>query len=116
MSSSGSKIIYHNFGPVNTGSPGKARYCQDTYREDWRRFFVIQLLIYLSAKNSGRLADRAEEDMIRDLLLVYWEEIAASGILEEMSVLEKMKLFRSIQVDFPVLEMHGCDGFIVVEG
>ncbi len=116
MSNTGSNIIYHNFGTGKRRSPDEARCFQDKNREDWRRFFVIQLHAYLSSKKSGRLGNRAEEDMIRDLLSVYWEEIAASEVLEELSVLEKVKLFSSIKVDFPVLEVPAPEGVFTCGG
>jgi hypothetical protein len=114
--STADKIIYCNFTTGERRCPEEARRFQDSSREDWRRFLVIQLHAYLSSKKSGRLGNKAEEDMIRDLLSVYWEEIAASGVLDGMSVLEKVKLFSSINVDFPVLEVPAPEGFFTCEG
>jgi hypothetical protein len=115
MSGNNHKIIHVQFGSSGEGD-GCRPDLQQCHREDWRRFYVIQLHIYLSGKRSGRIGTDAEGDMIRDLLSIYWEEIIASGILNNMNLLEKVSLFRSIQVDFPFIDAPTPEGFIPFEG
>jgi hypothetical protein len=115
MSGNNHKIIHVQFGSSSSDGGGRQNQ-QQAHREDWRRFYVIQLHLYLSSKRSGRIGTDAEGDMIRDLLSVYWEEIIASGILHNMSLLEKVSLFRSIQVDFPFVDPPTPEGFISFDG
>lgn len=117
MGKTGDNIIYHNFrADASSVCSGLEASAQQESREDWRRFCVVQLDIYLSSKRSGRITSAAERDMIQDLLSVYWEEILASGILEGLTLVEKLRLFRGVCVDFPFLEMTAPDGFIPLEG
>gem|GEM_PF-5857949 len=115
MGNSENGIIYHDFGSRRCDYPQNGG-LQQRYREDWRRFYVIQLHQYLSVKRSGRLGSQAEGDMIRDLLAVYWEEILASGVLAGMGLFEKIRMFHDIQIDFPFIEVPAPEGFIPFRG
>lgn len=116
MSKHHNNIIHCQFGCSEATSPVYSAERQENYREDWRRFYVIQLHIYLSGKRSGRIGTDAEGDMIRDLLSVYWEEIISSGYLDEMDVMEKIRFFSQVEVDFPFIDVPTPEGFIAFDG
>ncbi len=73
--------------------------------EDRYNFYLIQLSTYLQVKKSGKIESEAEQDMIIDLLDIYWEQIIDSGILYKQSQSEKNIIFKDIKIDFPYMDV-----------
>jgi tetratricopeptide (TPR) repeat protein len=71
--------------------------------DDWKAFYSIHLERYLQTKKSGKLITGAEKDMIQDLILDYWNDLSATGILKSKDPCEKIGIFRSINIVFPFL-------------
>ena len=69
--------------------------------EDKYNFFLIQLSTYLNGKKNGRIESEAEQDMIIDLIGIYWDQIVDSGVLYAQSQSEKIIIFKDIKIDFP---------------
>jgi hypothetical protein len=73
--------------------------------EDKSNFYLIQLSTYLNGKKSGKIESEAEQDMIIDLIDIYWEQILDSGILYGHCQSEKMIIFNDIEIDFPYTDV-----------
>ena len=74
--------------------------------EDKRNFYLIQLTTYLNGKKSGKVDSEAEQDMIIDLIDIYWEQIIDSGVLYAQCQSEKIIIFRDIKIDFPYINFE----------
>jgi hypothetical protein len=98
-----SNVIWFNFAEAGQRTSCSIKGQQQSL-EDWRRFYVIQLHIYLSQKRSRRIGTNAEKDMVHDLLSLYWEEIVSSGVLDGLGLLEKIRFFSEIRIDFPLID------------
>ena len=74
--------------------------------EDKSNFYLIQTLKYLNVKKSGKIESEAEQDMIIDLIDIYWEQVVDSGILYGHCQSEKMIIFKDIEIDFPFIDLN----------
>jgi len=71
-------------------------------QDDWQAFYSIHLLRYLRGFRRSSLSSEAERRMLSDVIRCYWERLKASGALEGRSCAEKMELFKSMRIDFPL--------------
>ena len=70
--------------------------------DDWKAFYSIQLSRYLETKNSKRIGTQAEGDMIWDLIFEAWKLLRANHELADVSPEERLSIFRSTKVVFPL--------------
>ena len=77
--------------------------------DDWKAFYAVHLARYLSTKKSKRLGTDAEKDMIWDLILDGWREVKARVDLAAMSSEEKMHLFSTYDIVFPLFAVPVTD-------
>ena len=76
--------------------------------DDWRAFYAVQLKNYLGIKQSSRIDSRGEAGMIRDLIYDTWVSLKSSGSLEGLSSNEKMAIFRTVPIIFPLEAPSVC--------
>ncbi|RKX77487.1 MAG: hypothetical protein DRP87_09105 [Spirochaetes bacterium] len=69
--------------------------------DDWKAFYAIQLKKYIRNKKSGRMSTFAERDMVHDLIYEYWKRLKDSGVLNEKTCYEKIRIFRKMKIIFP---------------
>jgi len=84
--------------------------------EDKHNFYLIQLTTYLNKKTSGKIDSEAEQDMIIDLIDIYWEQILDSGVLYAQCQSEKIIIFRDIKIDFPYINFDFSESDIEETG
>ncbi|MDA3939973.1 MAG: hypothetical protein PF693_11820 [Spirochaetia bacterium] len=80
-------------------------YPENRLSEDKHNFYLIQLSTYLDGKKAGKIESEAEQDMIFDLISIYWEQIIDSGILHGQCQSEKIIIFKDIEIDFPYTDV-----------
>ncbi len=71
---------------------------------DWKAFYRIQLVKYVSAKRTKRFGSLAESDMVHDLIKIAWEQVKEFYHIWECSFPERCSLYRSIRIIFPQIE------------
>lgn len=81
----------------NYGMPKQKSRCMD----DWRAFYSIQLKKYLGMKRSSKLSNRAEMDMVRQVISQAFLNLQSRGLLAKKGCEEKKKFFYNQQVVFP---------------
>jgi hypothetical protein len=74
--------------------------------DDWNAFFSIQYARYIRIKPMKRIVSPVERDMIHDLIFQYWKAIRSGYDLHTLSPIEKLRLFRSTEIIFPLTLMH----------
>lgn len=73
--------------------------------DDRMAFHSIHLLRYLKQKKSRRIDTEAEQDVITELIDEYWRAIVRVGALDGKSAAEKLTLFRTVPIVFPLLSV-----------
>lgn len=74
-------------------------------QDDWQAFHSIQLLRYLRGFNRSSLTSSSERHMLAEIIHSYWEKLRDSGALAGKSCAEKMEVFQSVRIDFPLFCM-----------
>ncbi len=85
---------------------------------DWRAFYRIQLIKYLSRKKMKKFGTLAESDFVRDLIKSAWGEVRQQKRLRHADFHGRCNVFWSIDIQFPFEdiqeeEMGGKVGHIV---
>lgn len=76
--------------------------CQpNAVQDDKHAFYGIQLSRYLESKASHRLGNRAEIDMVADLIDEYWDYVQETFPLSELTIAQKRSLFNEVHLIFP---------------
>lgn len=70
--------------------------------DDWQAFYSIHLLRYLRGFNRRSLTSQTERRMLSEVIHSYWEKLRESGALEGKSCAEKLEIFQSMRIDFPL--------------
>jgi hypothetical protein len=84
--------------------------------DDWQAFHSIHLLRYLRGFNRRSLTSRAERRMLCEVIHGYWEKLKGSGALEGKTCAEKMEIFKSMRIDFPLFSLDdGRDPVVRVD-
>ena len=78
--------------------------------DDWKAFYAVQLVRYLTLKKSGKLGTDAERDMIWELILEEWRALRNSIDMAAMSSEEKLSLFRAYKIVFPFFSLPEDQG------
>lgn len=90
---------------INPGGPAgnmlKRQHNQDD--KDRHTFKSIQLYRYFSGKQADLFYSDTERKNVMQIIDAYWQEIKASGILQEMQPQEKRALFFEFRIDFAAL-------------
>jgi hypothetical protein len=83
--------------------------------DDWQAFLSIQTVRYLLGKHKRTFSTRAEQDMIRDLIMDSWGELRRTADLVQMSGCDKLEAFRAVRIVFPtvVLTEPHLDGPVI---
>gem|GEM_PF-4292478 len=71
---------------------------------DWKAFFRIQLVKYLSAKKAQKFSSLAESDMIHDLIKGAWSEVKHEESLAGCDFHQRCRYYRSVRIVFPRIE------------
>jgi len=76
---------------------------QETLEEDdWQAFLSIHRARYLERRPGGEIKSLPERDMIEDLIRSYYRNLKKSGSIQGKTPAEKISLFRSIRIVFPL--------------
>ncbi len=75
--------------------------------DDWKAFYALQLKRYCSMKKSQCVGTLAEQDMIRDLIRDAWMELRKNVNLSDRTPSEKLGIFRSVSIVFPLFFVPG---------
>jgi hypothetical protein len=70
--------------------------------DDWQAFHSIHLLRYLRGFKRRSLSSAAERRMLSEIIHSYWDKLRDSGALDGKSCAEKMDIFKSVRIDFPL--------------
>jgi tetratricopeptide (TPR) repeat protein len=70
-------------------------------REDEAAFLGIQLEKYLKMKKVKRFCSDAEKDVIKDIIINYWQNLLSEGVFTQFPVDDKLKFFRDQIIIFP---------------
>lgn len=74
------------------------------YDLDWRAFYRIQLVKYLSGKQVQQFGSLAESDMIHGLIKMTWSEVRHQNHLMNHDFHERCGIYRSVRIIFPRIE------------
>ncbi len=85
--------MINGYGMVSTG-------CREN--DDFRAFFSIQLRRYLGSRPGARFHGDAERDAVSRIIADAWIGFRKGHPLSERSCSEKLKLFRSHEIVFPL--------------
>ena len=77
---------------------------------DWRAFYRIQLVKYLSSKHQKQFASLAESDMIHDLIKLTWDEVKTSYNLPQGDFHDRCSFYRTVRIAFPRVDADGNTG------
>lgn len=83
---------------------------ESEYDLDWRAFYRIQLIKYLSTKNQQQFGSLAESDMIHDLIKLTWEEVKTSYDLMQSDFHDRCAFYRTVRISFPRIDADGING------
>jgi len=70
--------------------------------DDFYAFYSIQACRYLSARPGRRFAATAEKDVVTKQIANAWVELRKSGRLESLPLPERLALFNSYRIEFPI--------------
>ena len=83
---------------------GPAAYMLKTqrYPEDfeWYQFKAVQLAMYFVYKQKGSFFSEEEREKVELIIRTYWEELIASGILEDLNADERVGFYAELCIDF----------------
>jgi tetratricopeptide (TPR) repeat protein len=78
---------------------------------EWKTFFRIQLVKYLSLKKKKQFSSLAESDMIHDLVKSAWMEIKDSPDIMSLDYYDRCDVYRSVFIAFPQITGATEDAF-----
>jgi len=75
--------------------------------DDWQAFYALQLKRYCGMKKSQCVGTLAEQDVIRELIRDAWMELRKNVNLSNKTSSEKLEIFRSVSIVFPLFFVPG---------
>ncbi len=74
---------------------------QEDYDLNWRAFYRIQLIKYLSKKKQKQFGTLAESDFVTDLIKTAWQEVRQQPRLYQTDFHGRCSLFWAVDIMFP---------------
>ena len=103
---------WHGSSSLNPLGPAESMLKREEHslQQHWFDFKTIQLARYFEAKKQWGFFSEVEQKRVLEIIGVYWEELAATGILEQMNQYERDCLYHEVTIDFGHIFLPGEGG------